>query len=178
MRGNDENVRSKAKMNSVELIIQIESAFSSVALGNGVGLYEAEALDNYADAEKVSSAKVKDRESWKSWIDIPEKVIEQFSSALCFVDSEGMRFLLPAYMLFACKYYKTSDSFSIDSVIYALDRGIYKFGNDISILTTDQISAIIAFLKFMILDAGEEFVDAEAALRAYENHWSVFEPKI
>jgi hypothetical protein len=164
-------------MNSVDLINQIETAFSTVELGNGIGLYEAEALDNYADAEKVSRAKVKDRESWKSWRDIPEKVIERSHSALCFVDPEGMRFLLPAYMLFACRYYKTSDAASIDSAVYALDRGNDKLGIDLSILSTAQISAIIAFLKFMI-DAGEYWVDTDVALSAYINHWSEFEPKI
>jgi hypothetical protein len=88
-------------MDSTEVIEIIEKAFGQVALGGGIGLYEAEAIDSYASEMATLKAREKDRESWNNWDEIPSEVIEAFYSALCFVDIEGMRFLLPAYMKFA-----------------------------------------------------------------------------
>jgi len=164
-------------MGRVDLSEQIKLAFSSVALGDGVGIYEAEAIDNYAGKEEIAAAKAKDREVWGEWTQIPDNVLGTFYSALCFVDPEGMRFLLPAYMLFAINNYKESDSASIDSVIYALDRGSEAFGGNESLLSSEQKSAIISFLKYMVLEAGEDWVDATVASRAYEQHWSRYEEK-
>ena len=42
---------------------------------------------------------------------------------------------MPAYMLFAVENYDNSNSVSIDSAIYMLDRGKEGFGGDDSILS-------------------------------------------
>ena len=160
------------KTDSEILIGQIESAFSSVVLGDGIGLFQAEALDDYGNAEEVSSARIKDRELWKRWQEIPENAIVRGYTALCFADPEGMRFLLPAFMIFAVNNFKTSDAAAIDSVVYALDREPVEL---VGQLSQEQISTVIAFLKFMVLSAGENWVEAEVAIRAYENHWSKLE---
>jgi len=154
---------------------QIKEAFESVKLGSGIGLYQAEAIDNYASNEEVLEARATDREAWEIWNQIPANVIATYYSALCFVDAEGMRFLLPAYMLFAVENYDRSNSASIDSVIYALDRGKEGFGGDDSILSIRQKAAIASFLKYMVLDAGDDWIDAAAASSAYEKHWAQYE---
>ncbi|MBI1425022.1 MAG: hypothetical protein GC149_16370 [Gammaproteobacteria bacterium] len=158
-------------MNRTEIENTIISAFGKVLLGNGVGLYEAEAIDNYESQEFISEARKKDRVTWKNWGEIPVNAISTFHSALCFVDAEGMRYLLPAYMLFAVMNYDKTDSAAIDSAIYALDRGMKAFGDDEAILSHEQKKAIIDFLRFMVFEAGEDMVDADVAMRAYVNHW-------
>jgi hypothetical protein len=164
-------------MDRTEVGNTIKNAFKPVLLGNGIGLYEAEAIDNYKGQDEIAVARKKDRNEWKKWGDIPENVIKTFYSALCFVDKEGMRFLLPAYMLFAVKNYDKSDSASVDSVMYALDRGLDAFGGDESFLSQEQKEAIISFLKFMVIEAGDDLVDAAAASRAYEIHWAKYDKK-
>ena len=158
-------------MNRLTLASTIKDAFGSVLLGNGIGVYEAEAIDNYKSQKEIAEAREKDRSVWKYWGEIPENVIRTFSDALCFVDPEGMRFLLPAFMLYAVNNYDKSDSNTVDSAIYALDRGIDAFGHHEAMLSQEQKEAVISFLKFMAFEAGEDNVDTEVATRAYVNHW-------
>lgn len=84
-------------MEKTELLRLIDNAFKNVSLDDGVGIYEADAIDRCASEKKIIQAKAKDRALYKRWRDIPAEVIETFNFALCFVDAKGMRFLLPAY---------------------------------------------------------------------------------
>ncbi|MEJ2395649.1 MAG: hypothetical protein P8Z77_12955 [Candidatus Thiodiazotropha sp.] len=163
-------------MDKAELLLIIEIAFGRVTLCDGIGLYEAEAIDNYASDKERLKARKKDRESWKRWDEIPTEVIETFYSALCFVDIKGMRFLLPAYMKFAVNNYKNSDSASVDSPIYALQSNPVFAETDIDdYFTEEQYEAFAKFLRFMILEAGFDFVDSDGASQAYENHWGKYD---
>lgn len=159
-------------MDKAELLLIIEMAFGRVTLCDGIGLYEAEAIDNYASDKERLKARKKDRESWKRWDEIPTEIIETFYSALCFVDIEGMRFLLPAYMKFAVNYFKNSDSASVDSPIHALQSNPVFAETDIDdYFTEEQYEVFAKFLRFMILEAGFDSVDSDGASQAYENHW-------
>lgn len=160
---------------SAEVLKLIEHAFSKVLLGEGIGIFEAEAIDNYASEQQTKKARAKDREFWRHWSEVPQEVISQASFALCFADPEGMRYLLPAYMAFSIKNYEESASASVDSPIYALGRGEEAFGGDLSILSSEQRQAIIAYLELMILEAGEYYVDASMASYAYEKFWSHYD---
>ncbi|MFO7626491.1 MAG: DUF6714 family protein [Candidatus Fermentibacteraceae bacterium] len=162
-------------MDRHELVIEIDAAFSNVELEDGIGVYEAEALDNYASKNELAIAKAKDRESWMSWRDIPENVIGQFHTALCFVDAKGMMFLLPAYMRFSLEHFDTSDSASVDSAIYALDQDFDGFFGGRNVFSKDQRTVIAKFLRYMVIQAGDQWVDALVASRAYENHWAKYD---
>jgi len=162
-------------MDKAELLKLIENAFKKVALGDGIGLYEAIALDDYASDKKIAKARKKDRELWKKWTEIPFDVIESFSSALCFVDKEGMRFLLPAFMSFAVEKYGESASMSVDSPIYTLDRGFSIFDGKDDFLNKEQKNAIAQFLKFMERTAGDDYVDAQFASNAYIKYWGRYD---
>jgi hypothetical protein len=43
------------------------------------------------------------------------------------------------------------------------------------ILSQEQKAIIAKFLKYMVLVAGDNFVDAIVASRAYEHHWAKYE---
>jgi hypothetical protein len=76
---------------------QIARAFEGVVLGNGIGLNEATALDNYADhAERLAARQTDERLDYRA---ISEHELIYAGSAVSFVDAAGMRFLLPAWML-------------------------------------------------------------------------------
>ena len=166
------DVMPRTDMNRKELIQDIETAFKGVLLKDGIGIYQAEALDNYANEVVIEKERDRDRTSWVRWQDIPDEIIDRYYSVLCFVDPSGMKFLLPANMRFTLKNYDITNSASLDSTIYALDRGLEGFGNDSNILSDKQKSAIAKFLKYMVLEVGEKYVDSSAASRAYEQHWS------
>ena len=75
----------------------IKEAFRGVTLGNGVGLWEGRALDDYDDERGIASARLRDQRS--DWSAIPVEDLCECESSLTFADQEGVRFLLPAFML-------------------------------------------------------------------------------
>jgi hypothetical protein len=75
----------------------IRHAFQGVTLGNGVGLWEGRALDDYADARGMAAARLRDERT--EWSRIPLDDLCQCESSLTFADAEGVRFLLPAFMM-------------------------------------------------------------------------------
>jgi hypothetical protein len=163
------------EMNRSSLIKEIEIAFQDVKLDNGIGIFEAEALDDYANDNEIKKQRAKDREFWSRWQDIPDEVISKYYSVLCFVDPEGLKYLLPAYMRFTLNQYDIDASASIDSTIFALDRGLESFKDRPEILSQEQKAIIAKFLKYMVLVAGDNFIDAIVASRAYEHHWAKYE---
>jgi len=97
-------------MDRESLILEIENAFAEVSLEEGIGIIEAEAIDDYSNDKFREKARAGDyRDSWEI---IPDEIIENAYSALCFVDEKGIKFCLPAYMRFALRYYDTNHSTS------------------------------------------------------------------
>jgi len=151
--------------NAQLVIEQIERAFSGVRLGAGVSLREADVIDDYGTSAERKKARAQDElEDWKR---IPEELVSRYYSCLSFFDAEGMRFHLPAYMRFALRHYKNSDSASIDSTIFTLGYGDDRF----SLLTAPQRVAVRHFLKFMAFNGGH-YVSSDHARRALEDVWT------
>lgn len=159
------------KMDESSVIKAIETAFAGVLLEDGIGIYEAEVIDDYGGEEERQKAKLKDLVSWRNWQEIPDEVLRSYYTTFCFVDSKGFKFLIPAYMRFALKYCKEDGSASIDSTIYALEPSNYNFDGFVNLLTSEQKAAIAKFLEYFILEIGERWVDADAASRMYESYW-------
>ena len=148
------------------LVAEIERAFDKVALEDGIGIYEADALDAcVSDTLRAKARSTDTREDWRS---IPDDVISEHYVAMPFLDDKGIRFALPAYMLFAIRNWSTSHSASVDHVIYTLARDM-----DWSFLTDEQHRVIAKFLNFVVLEAGES-VDSWQASLAYEKYWGQF----
>lgn len=154
-------------MNRNNLITQIEEAFKNVSLNDGVGIYEAEAIDNYASEDIRKTERKKDVRN--DWTYIIDDVIDQYYSVLSFMDDDGLRFVIPAYMRFAVRFYDTNASASIDAIIHVLaDSRQWDF------LTNKQKQVVADFLSFMVLEAGNH-VDSWQASLAYENIWSQYQ---
>lgn len=82
-------------MTPAELILEIHKAFKDVKKGNGIGVREAIAIDDYTEEEERLKARAKDTEDW--W-NIPQEWKNDLGTALSFTDVQGFRFLLPALM--------------------------------------------------------------------------------
>src|SRR5688572_12494241 len=65
-----------------ELCHLIEAAFAGVTLGNGVGLHEGQAIDDYEDASTRGAYRAKDEK--KDWRRIPTEALNRCSSSLSF----------------------------------------------------------------------------------------------
>ncbi len=75
----------------------IREAFDGVTLGNGVGLWQGQALDDYEDKKTIALARLDDEK--RDWSVISVDDLNLCHSSLCFFDAEGMRFHLPAFLL-------------------------------------------------------------------------------
>jgi hypothetical protein len=140
----------------------IEAAFAGVTLGGGVGLQEAQGLDDYADAATCADYRANDEKD--DWHRIPAEALNHCNSSLSFFDAEGMRFHLPAYLL-------------------ADLRGDYGFGmafcltqtsdydHYFNLLSDAQRSAVRAFLLHIRDDPEYEF-DRPHIVRALNEYWT------
>jgi hypothetical protein len=75
----------------------VREAFAGVTLGGGVGLAEAQALDDDASNEVRAACRAGDEKS--DWAAIPLRDLNRHSGSPAFLDADGMRFHLPAYMV-------------------------------------------------------------------------------
>ncbi len=161
----------ETNMDRFELISEIEKIFGGVKLGEGIGVLEAMAIDHCVNyKERLRARKSDFRESWKA---IPVEVIEDSYSALCFVDIKGMLFCLPAFMVFALRSYESNDSLSVDAPIYALLANPVFVESELrEHFKPEHFSLMAKFLRYMVLEAGDDYVDADAASQAYEKFWA------
>ena len=129
-------------------------------------------MAEYYDTGRNCKRKAKNDER-NNWREIDDKTLEKFTVTFCFTDLKGFRFYLPAYMIYALRNYKTSDSIITDHVIYAIDVTHYLF-DKVSMknyFEKKQLACMISFLEFCSMQ--EDFFDAEIAtinLRTLKYH--------
>lgn len=97
-------------------IVRIEDAIKDVTLGGGVSLREADVIDGYGSQEEQLAAR-QEGEIYV-WQRISDEDIANHPSALCFMDEEGLRYHLPAYMRYTLRWYRESESLCTDSTIW------------------------------------------------------------
>ena len=84
---------------STEQVIElVERAFDGVRLGDGIGLWQAQAIDDWWDCEQMIR-EGRERDEKMDWRKIDVETLNQCSSSPCFLDAEGFRFLIPAYII-------------------------------------------------------------------------------
>ena len=142
------------------LIQAIEKAFAGVSLGTGVALLEADVIDAYGGMEERLKAREQNEKT--DWKLIPDNLIERNPHALCFMDAQGLRFHLPAYMRFSLRHFQDCKTISSEVAAYRLtDPKTYSALRPI--LTEAQIEVILEFLTACIqleIDDGEDIAFA------------------
>ena len=102
-RGYDRSVIEKAMEQSQRweaaqaVCSVIRTAFKDVKLGNGVGLWQAQGIDDCDDEATWSAYREKDEK--EDWQRITTDDLNHCYSSKSFFDAEGMRFHLPAYLI-------------------------------------------------------------------------------
>lgn len=155
-----------------DVVDAIEVAFAGVSRGNGITLHEADAIDKHlSDAERVQ---LRNLDTDSRWQDVPAELIARFSCQLAFVDGEGYRYYIPAFMRWVVMNYRQSRSFTVDSTIYSLAH-VAKPGDcpaamALPLLSEVQRRAIAAFLQHMSTAAALH-ADAAHAQQALDRFW-------
>ncbi len=136
-------------MTKQKLINEIKTAFKGVKLEDGIGLKEGNGIDDYASKEQLLAFRKQDeRENWEN---IPFEDICNYECAFGYLDTKGMRFLMPQYMIAdilweeieIAKIYLNSDPISIfESKFYFEDERLF------SLFNPEQIQAVIHYIEY------------------------------
>ena len=155
-------------MTKEQLIKDIASAFEGEVLKDGIGINEADRMETRLRDVLVQKGRNLDRMWWNVWTDIDDKYMASYSSVMDYMDSQGILWVMPAYMTYIIKHFKEG-SFSVDSTIYTLEAG--GLGTDkLDLYSEAQKRVIAQFLVFMV-EAGEKWVDVESAQNALDKVW-------
>lgn len=146
----------------------VRRAFEGVTLGEGIGLREGDGLDDYADEHTLAAYRAQDEKH--DWSAIPVADLDRYYSSLSFLDADGMRFHLPAYLVADLE-----ESLQTADVVFHLTYMAHGAGSRFETLSPSQREAVRAFLLLRLSDAHREFEHPmiEAALRGY---WTVDKP--
>lgn len=159
--GHLHEVKDYQALTKDQIIEKIEAAFSGVTLGDGIGLFEAQAIDDY-ETEEVQKRRREDDEkiNWKS---IAYDVLQSCHSSLSFFDADGMRFHLPAYIIGSIKG-------EVDDPIFHLTyMGSYMESRLVS-LNVEQHQAIIEYLTWCLTE-DEYSYDYPNIAKALAEYW-------
>jgi hypothetical protein len=140
------------------VLVLVQLAFRDIKLGDGVGLWQAQGIDDYADAETLDNNRARDEKT--DWSAISAKDLDQCYSSLSFFDDEGMRFHLPAYL---CA--DLQGALKTANIIFHLTRGMSAF----DMLSRAERNAVREFLLLRLKDCEHESErkDIEFAVREY-----------
>ncbi len=158
------------------LIAEIERAFGDVRRGNGITLHQARVLDDYGNEQEQAEARKSDTDT--RWQSIPDSWIENLCDTLAFLDPEGFRYYIPAFMIWALKYHDTSASFAVDAAVYILcleDGKLRAWQLErYRLLAKPQAIAIAHFLDYCAHQAHMGNMDDAVAKEALDAHWGQF----
>ena len=141
----------------------IRDAFASVTLGNGVGLWQGQALDDYADAATIAEHRTGDEKD--DWTLLTIDDLNRCHSSLCFFDADGMRFHIPAFLL--AELEGTLGNGVMFNLTELSDYGRSQF----SALNSAQRTAIRQFLLIFKDDPDFEF-ERPSIERALTEYWT------
>jgi hypothetical protein len=149
-------------MDKNSIINRIEKAFSNVKLGDGIGLWEAQAIDDYESEEIQKQKRARDEKD--DWTSISSDVLQRCHSSLSFFDANGMRFHLPAYIIGSLKE-------EIDDPVFHLTHLDDYAKSKLTTLSSDQVKAVVNYLNWCLETQEYEYEHPmiEKALNAY---WS------
>lgn len=139
----------------------IAAAFDGVALGNGVGLYEAQGHDECASDKRCAEYRASDEKD--DWLKISAEALNECHSSLSFFDAEGMRFHLAAFLIADIK-----EQFH-HGMLFCLSyaNSYHKF----SLLSQHQHQAVRGYLIHAMNDLEHEFYHPDV-LRALDEYWT------
>ncbi len=133
-----------------ELIAKIRAAFSGIRLEDGISLNMTEYHDSSGCMPEFKEKASGDENV--DWQSIPDETLERFTVTFSFTDLKGYRFYIPAYMIWAIRNHRISDSIIADFTIYAIDPSGHQFKSVpfLRWFTRSQVDAMTGFLEYAV----------------------------
>lgn len=148
-------------MGKEDVLNKIKSAFAGVTLGNGVGLWEAQAIDYYEP--KVVQKRNRTKDEKEDWNRLNYEDLQRCQSSLSFFDADGMRFHLPAFIL-------ASLDDTVGDLIIHLTRLTPYAKSQLTLLNRAQRHAIVMYLHWCLEQADYQF-ERPAIQKALSEYW-------
>ncbi len=155
--------KKQMEIDKLKLISSIKESFKGVELRNGIGLSEANAIDDYADQQTRAACREKDEK--QNWNAIPSSELNNYHWSLSFFDAEGMRFHLPAFLIADLK-----EEYSF-GMIFALTHLSDYSKSQFELLSEKQREVTRLFLEHQLQNTHLEH-ETPAIKSALENYWS------
>ena len=170
-----------------QLIDKIKRAFEGQTLDDGIGLWEAQGIDDRLTQDECKRLRIKDEK--EDWNKIPVIDLYKCSSSFSFFDAKGMRFHLPIFMLLALGVFRSEErelekngllKSTIEPdiefhLLYGLKylnrkdetgkRTLEYHNERFSLLTSLQLQSIVEFLKYRISEI-KEYSSKEVKMNA------------
>jgi hypothetical protein len=141
----------------------VRDAFEGITLGHGVGLRQADGLEDYADDQTLAEYRAQDEKD--DWSAIPVGDLNRYQFSPCFFDAEGMRFHLPAYLIADLEGCLTHTDILFHLVHFDI-LGFTRY----ELLTDLQRQAVREFLLLCLKDHEHRFVHEEIE-KALKDYW-------
>jgi len=140
----------------------IDEAFDGVVLGDGIGLWEAQALDD--DDDEATRAQYRAKDEKQDWRKISYEDLNSCYSSPSFFDAAGFRFHLPAFMQAHLR-----EELGLDFHYSLISLEFLEYKRYLPVLNPKQRQAVRKFLLFQIEDGagGSDRPAIESALAEY-----------
>jgi hypothetical protein len=167
----------RKNMNKEKIIKLVIDAFNGVDQPKNITLHVAEAHDNYDYTHDDDHRK---SDYIGPWQELPSSYIKKCQTALSYLDKIGLRFYLPAYMVWYLKNFGNRMEISHDHTLHSLDnhpndQNLADNHKDrFSLFTTEQLTACAKFVKYCANDK-TGFTDNDFAKKIYESYWTQFD---
>ena len=144
------------------VIEKIREAFRHVVLGNGVGLFQGQGIDDYEDDATCQT--YRERDEKMHWEAIPVENLNKYYSSLSFFDAEGMRFHLPAFLIA-----DLNEELGVDPIFHLTYLNDYS-KSQLGLLSSNQCAAVRSYLLLIKNKPDYEF-SRDAIERSLETYW-------
>jgi len=149
-------------MNKDQIIESIKTAFRDVKLGDGIGLWEAQAIDDYK-SEDVQRKK-READEKDDWLSFTPDILQRCHSSLSFFDANGMRFHLPAFIIGSLKG-------EVDDPVFHLSQLDDCARSKLTALSDEQRNAVVKYLGWCL--ESEEFECEHPVIQlALDEYWT------
>ena len=138
----------------------IDEAFDGVVLGDGIGLWEAQGLDD--DEDEATRAQYRAKDEKEDWRKISYVDLDICNSSPSFLDAAGFRFYLPAFIQAELR-----EELGLDFYYSLIGFKWLKYKRYL-LLSPKQRMAVREFLLFIIDErCGGDRPEVESALAEY-----------
>ena len=153
--------------NRENLIKLIGEAFRGVILEDGIGLYEAQAISSYQTEDIRKLYRQKDETT--DWQAISKDMLEECYDSHCFFDAKGMRFHLPAIMIYQLKCEDSEVDVNIVGALigYWEENKSVRLKERFDILSSEQRNTVRQFLIEMFKENRCLEDEIQKAFKAY-----------